>query len=263
MELFGKVFRLLGLLLTVAVQLKAQNIYTDRPTQTTTSAIVPIGAFQLESGFQLTEFSQQNNFGGTDRTQLFSLNNTLLRYGISERIELRFFHEIATSRLRVDGATAFSNDVVFAPTLIGAKFKLVKNNPKFPDVGLIVATGGGLFEETGNGLQTDIRMAVDANIGNKFSISSNVGFTMTDGAENSTPFYTLVLGQAVNEKLGVFIESYGSFPSQGRSDHAMDAGLTYLLNSSVQVDFYGGTGLSNGNFNLLLGFGLSKRFLKN
>ena len=44
------------ILLLFAVSTQAQNIYTDRPTQTTASAIVPAGAFQIETGFYLSEF---------------------------------------------------------------------------------------------------------------------------------------------------------------------------------------------------------------
>lgn len=244
-------------------QLNAQdNIYTDRPTQTTSSAAVPMGAFQFETGFYMLEYSSSNLIGGTDKYQYFSINNTLLRYGISDRIELRFYQEMYSDRLVSDGSTAFSNSLTFVPTMIGAKFNLVQNNPNLPDIGLIASFGGGVFEETGNGLQSDIRFAFDGSLGQELSISSNLGLSMSNGFDFVTPFYTLVLGHSLDNKIGIFVEAYGSFPEIGTSSHSMDAGLTYLLNSSLQLDVYGGTGLSNGSANLLLGFGLSKRFLK-
>lgn len=244
-------------------QLKAQdNIYTDRPTQTTSSAVVPTGAFQIETGFYLLEYSSSNLIGGTDKYQYFSINNSLLRYGLSDKIELRFYQEFFTDRLVSDGSTAFSNSLTPAPTMIGAKFNLVKNNPNLPDIGLITSFGGGVFENTGNGLQSDIRFAFDGNLGQEFSLSSNLGVSMSNGFDFVTPFYTLVIGHSLDEKVGVFVEAYGAFPEGGNSDHSMDAGLTYLVSSSLQLDVYGGTGLSSGSANLLLGFGLSKRFLK-
>lgn len=249
-------------LLLVEISAQAQNIYTDRPTQTTSSAVLPVGAFQIETGFYLSEFSSSNLVGGTDKYQYFSINNTLLRYGLSDRIELRFYQEVYKDRLVSDGNTAFSNSLTFVPTLIGAKFNLVEDNPNLPDIGLITSLGGGVFEETGNGLQSDIRLALDGNLGEEISISSNLGIGMSNGFDFVTPFYTLVLGHSLDDKIGVFVEAYGSFPEGGGSEHAMDAGLTYLVNSSLQLDVYGGTGLSSGSANLLLGFGLSKRFLK-
>lgn len=241
--------------------LKAQdNIFTDRPTQTTSSAIIPIGTFQIETGFYMLEYASSNLIGGTDKYQYFSINNTLLRYGISEKLELRFTQELASDRLLSDGATAFSNSLTPAPTMFGAKYSLVKNNPNMPDMGIIASFGGGVFEKTGNGLQSDIRFAVDGNLSESIVVSSNLGITLANGFDTATPFYTLNLGRGVNDKLGVFIEAYGAFPEGGSSDHAMDAGVTYLLNSSVQLDLYGGTGLSSNSANLLVGFGFSKRF---
>lgn len=261
-KLYSIAFTLV-LCIASASQLKAQgNIYTDRPTQTTSSALVPTGAFQIETGFYLLEYSSSNLIGGTDKYQYFSVNNSLLRYGLSDKVELRFYQEFYTDRLVSDGSTAFSNSLTFAPTMIGAKFNLVRNNPNLPDIGLITSFGGGVFEDTGNGLQSDIRFAFDGNLSDKIAISSNLGVALSNGFDFVTPFYTLNLGHGVNDKLGVFIEAYGAFPEGGNSDHSMDAGVTYLVNSSLQLDVYGGTGLSSGSANLLIGFGLSKRFLK-
>lgn len=254
---------LMVVLFVWSLDVKAQgNIYTDRPTQTTSALAVPIGAFQIETGFYLLEYSSSNLVGGTTKYQYFSINNTLLRYGISDRVELRFYQEMAKDRLVSDGSTAFSNSVSFAPTMLGAKFTLVKDNPGVPDIGIITSFGGGIFEETGNGLQSDIRLAFDGNLSDNLSISSNLGVALSNGFDSASPFYTLVFGHSLDEKLGVFIEAYGAFPEGGNSDHAMDAGFTYLINSSLQLDVYGGTGISSNSANLLLGFGLSKRFLK-
>ena len=249
--------------MALVVQARAQNIYTDRPTQTTSSAIVPKGAFQVETGFYLLEYSvatMQPN--GNSKYQYFSLNNTLLRYGVSERFELRFSQEVGKRRQVIDGNILFVNDAQVAPTMFGAKVGLVKDNSSLPDIGLIVSAGGGIFEETQSGLLTDIRLAVDVPLAESLALSANLGMTHNNGFENRNTFYTLMFAYGLNDQLGVFIESYGGFPTVGQSEHAMDAGLTYLLSSSLQIDVYGGTGLSDSASNLLLGFGLSKRFLK-
>jgi len=256
------VFICLTLCLSATVLRAQDNIYTDRPTQTTASAVVPVGAFQIETGFFLLEYTGPGFFSPNDKFQYFSINNTLLRYGISDRIELRLSQELSKVRQVMDGATVFSTRLTVAPTMIGAKFKLVKDNPNFPDMSLVTSFGGGIFEETGTGLQSDIRLALDAPLGGNLTLSSNLGVGLSNGFDNASPLYTLVVGYGVNDKLGVFIESYGSFPEGGTSNHAMDAGLTYLVNSSLQLDVYGGTGISSNSANLLLGFGLSKRFLR-
>ena len=239
-----------------------ENIYTDRPTQTTSSAIVPVGAFQIETGFYLSEFTNTNMTGATDKLQFYSLNNLLLRYGVSDRFELRFNHEISKVRQVIDGSVAFSNSPIFAPTSFGFKYNISKGNSKLPDIGIVTSFGGGIFEETGNGLQSEIRLAIDGNLTDELTISSNLGISLANKFESAIPLYTLVLGHGINDRLGVFVEAYGSFPEGGANTHAMDAGLTFLVNSSLQLDVYGGTGISSNSANLLIGFGLSKRFFK-
>ncbi|MBO6494541.1 MAG: transporter [Roseivirga sp.] len=252
-------------LLFSALSVSAQNIYTDRPTQTSAAAIVPVGAFQIETGFFLVEEKMfiPNGSGGIVNTnfQYISINNTLLRYGLTDRIELRISQEVSKMRIR-PGNQFQSEEVAFVPTLFGAKFNLLRGQSQLPDISLVASIGGDVFEETFNGTVADVRLAFDKSVSDQFSISSNLGLGLSQDLKTSTGLYTLNFGYSATSKLGVFLEVYGAFPEMGDSSHSMDAGFTYLVNSSLQLDIYGGTGFSSNAADLLFGFGLSKRFLK-
>ena len=69
--------------------------------------------------------------------------------------------------------------------------------------------------------------------------------------------YTVVLGTALSDRLGAFIEFFGDAPThEGKPANAVDAGLTYLLADNVQVDVLGGVGLSDAADDWVIGAGL-------
>jgi hypothetical protein len=76
-------------------------ITTDRPAVTDSSLVVPAGSLQLENGFLETRSQGQSVLDGPE---------TLLRFGVTARTELRFtapdyFHNLTTGRAQ-DSATS-------------------------------------------------------------------------------------------------------------------------------------------------------------
>ena len=65
------------------------QIETDRPDFTESPNTVPKGALQVETGV-IIENDKIDNLGGSVKYQNFTLNTTLLRYGLLEHLELRF-----------------------------------------------------------------------------------------------------------------------------------------------------------------------------
>ena len=57
--------------------------------------------------------------------------------------------------------------------------------------------------------------------------------------------YTLVYGQALTEKLGVYLESFGEYVEFENWELNMDAGMTYLLSNNIQLDYSYGWGINN------------------
>jgi len=77
--------------------------------------------------------------------------------------------------------------------------------------------------------------------------------------DNSTSFYTAVLGYGFGEGWTAFVEPYGFF-ADGNSDHRFHTGLIYLFKNNLQFDVAAGWGLSENSPDSYLGFGASFMF---
>ena len=82
-----------------------------------------------------------------------------------------------------------------------------------------------------------------------FSISSNIpvwGQVAASFPTQGDPSfsYALATGGGFGEKMGWFVELYGNITTE---EQEIDAGSTYLINNTMQVDFSGGVSLENTN----------------
>jgi len=261
---------LVSLLVFLSMSVFAQNadfsspdIITDRPTQTTSPYIVPLKAFQIETGFyqQSTSVFTPNGLGASEVDfQNIVYNSLLLRYGLSSKLELRLNQEIGRSRLRLDNQTLEQSDVSFGPTTIGVKYCVVRENGWRPEIALTGHVGGEILSSRG-GATGDVRANFQHNVSEKFNVSYNIGALFFEGGDTIT-LWTLNLGYVITPRLSAFFEGYG-FSQSFSSQQSIDFGLTYLWSSSFQLDFYGGVGVSDFAPDSLFGFGLSKRLSKN
>jgi hypothetical protein len=98
----------------------AQEIVTDRPGQSNTPALIPPGAFQVETGFILEE----DRLGG-NRTVNYTYNSTLLKLGVNNNFEGRI-NFCYLGLHHVDDNTPVSKGP--GPVSLGAKIKLAEEN---------------------------------------------------------------------------------------------------------------------------------------
>jgi hypothetical protein len=66
-------------------------------------------------------------------------------------------------------------------------------------------------------------------------------------------------GQALSDRATVFVEYFGS-GDRDRTAHNLDAGITYLVDSTLQLDAYLGVGLDGQAADGFFGIGIAKRF---
>jgi len=238
------------------------SIATDRPTQTTSPYIITPKLFQIETGF----YQQQTNLSGANfansvdaKFQNIVYNSLLLRYGISDKLELRLNQEIGRTRELIDGIITDQSDAGFGPTTIGVKYQFIEEAGLRPAVALNGHVGGQ-FLSNGGGTTGDLRVNFQNNISDKFNVSYNVGIILVEGA-NNVGLWTLNLGFSVSPKLTVFLEGYG-FSDSFSSQQSMDFGLLYLVSPNFQIDFFGGFGMSEFAPDSLFGFGVSTNIAK-
>jgi hypothetical protein len=97
-------------------------------------------------------------------------------------------------------------------------------------------------------------------LGDKQTLSYNLGAEW-DGVTPVTTFtYTLTTGYSLTEKLGIYIEFFGFLPQFEKADNQFDGGFTYLINPNQQLDISGGIGLSEVAPRYYVSLGYSFRF---
>lgn len=264
MKKYGRIILVFMLLASIKMlstySLLAQTIFTDRPTQTTSSALLAKGHLQFETGAFLSE-ANDSFFGQSVTVQQWVFNHTLFRFGLTDGVELRFLQDLSKSRVHINNAP-FSSDVQAQPTLLGAKIQLLRNHEKLPDLSLVTQFGGNLLTNANFAFQSSFLLAADQAINDKWAFSGNLGLNLTNDWNNTALVYTALFTRAIKNNLTAFFEYYAALNQANFNNHALDFGLIYLINDFLQIDAYGGFGLTDTTPDLLLGVGLSHKILK-
>ena len=213
----------------------SQTIATDRPSALTeNSTSLYKNGIQLESGFLIQLDSGE--------TQPISAPNLLLRYGLTEKAELRLMNDVLVDEENVE----------LGVWTIGAKIQLYKSDK----VNLSVLPSiqiPSVYDDVGSLSEQPINTKI---IGNYVvSKANSVGYTIGYTFNNNQIGYSLFLGHNFSDKISTFIELYG-FNDQLN----IDAGLAYLIQDKLQFDAYFGTGLNNKM--VFASVGLSYLYLK-
>ena len=237
-------------------------INTDRPTQTYSSFVVPKGVFQIESGFSYSQIKQVG-FSQDFYIESIALNSLQLRYGISENIELRFFQSMSYNRLGPKG-DKITSDLLFAPTSIGAKIRIIDEEGFRPLISFLAEFGGEVLSDLGNENMKIFRFNFSNTISSKFSIAYSLGMNFGNEFSNSSTSITLLGSYVVSPKVSVFGEYYGTLNPDFFNLHNYDFGATYLVNNNLQLDVYVGSYFKKqiDSTDLIFGFGFSTRIFK-
>jgi hypothetical protein len=246
----------LGFGLPVVGQEPAELV-TDRPDQTESAVVVPVGSVQVESGWAREE---------TDEVTAEAAGSTLVRVGLAERLELRLgwdgWLEEKAAGARISGAGDAS---------LGVKVRLADEGPRRPEVALLVGTSlpvGG-EEVTSDRYDPSFRLSLARGFGEQLGLGVNLGMSWasapgeTGAIETaSTLDYTAALGIGLTDRLGAFVELFGGVPvdGPGGAAHSFDGGLTFLATPTFQLDVAVGVGLSDDAPDWFVGLGASARF---
>jgi len=235
--------------LLVGLPLYAQEMLTDRPDQTETATVVPMGSVQVESGGAV-EFdgpAEQRN-----RTTAFS---SLVRVGLLPTFELRLNGAVLHHQT---GATAASG---IGDVAVGAKIAIAREFGDLPEMALVaemtLPVGGD--EVRPHELLPLLRMAFSRSLGESSSLGLNLGAEWGEGDEPAQGFYTLSLGSELAEQIGGYVELFGSLGAASPPAHSADGGFTWLLADRLQLDLSAGVGLSPAAPDYFVSAGVSFR----
>ncbi|WP_299112227.1 transporter [uncultured Winogradskyella sp.] len=237
----------------------SEPLVTDRPDATEASSTVGKGVLQFETG-GLYESFEENNV----KSENYTLNTMLIRYGILDNLELRLGWDFVEGVTKVNGNKLDNVTSGLSPLLLGMKIDVAEEDGCMPEIALI----GHVFpvfsasedyrpETTG----VDFRLSLSHTLSEKSNLGYNIGAEWGNDSPEASAIYTIAYGYSISKKFGVYAELYGDFPEDSSANHYWDAGMTYLVSNDLQLDAYVGTSITEGQ-DLLLGLGFSYRAIK-
>lgn len=236
-------------MLLTSFSLSAQTISSDRPGIGDGTSTLQRSQFQLETGVELMrrQAGKVNVFSQT------TLPIALLRFGVSDRVELRFIQSYFFTDLpKMTGDFSKSG---FSNTSIGSKVKLTENAENGVQTAALleVVIPTGTEDMTYDGFLISLRYLHSWDFSERGNLNSNIGgFWAEENGVSLT--YSFAVGYAINDRWAVFIEPFGDFYEFEDFNISIDGGLTYLLNSKMQMDVSVGTGINSDYYFIGLGF---------
>jgi hypothetical protein len=254
------------------------QIETDRPDFTESPNVVPKKSLQFETGF-VYEKDVLSFCGSNETYENTTFNTGLIRYGLTNKIELRFNWSYGQSRTKSeafptlvpcsDNLGNFNGDTSFAyqgasPYFVGLKFNLFKNDKI--SLGLLTHAYLPFGAHENEELETiapEFLLPCSYTINDNLSLAAQYGATW-NGSKNAsevTSSYTFSVAYGLTNQLGIYVEPYGYFAKSLASDHRINGGFTYLVNNNFQLDLTGGAGLTPAAPDYFISCGLSVLFL--
>lgn len=247
-------------------QADSVTLITDRPTQSASAYTIAKGSWQIETGFGLTNFKLIGPLGiGTTewKIQNISLNTTLVRFGISDEVELNFGQTLTRTRLIINDDVQDGASTDLLPTTIGLRFQLAEESGVLPQISFLGNYVGAPFVNGGGGGGMDLRLNMLHNLDDGWSIGYNLGGVANGFFDDFSFLYTVVVGKSLNDKLAAFVEAYGFFFEGASNPHSLDYGFTYLINKDLQLDVSAGNALNDFAPDFIFGLGFSARIPRN
>jgi len=235
---------------------QSSDIITDRPDQTESAAVVGKGVFQIETG---VVFSKEllEYFGPDGDIKFHDYATTLLRYGVSRKVELR----LATAYSEVMYPDAALADVSgLQPFSIGVKIALLHERGFWPEtavLGHLTLPWIGNDAYTPENIAPDFRLSFSHTLGDRFSLGYNLGVEWEGMRGWKTYLYSIALGAAIAGPASGFVEVYGEI-NEPFGD--VDFGFTVLISPDIQFDTSYGLVLFDSDARRFLNAGISLRF---
>lgn len=234
----------------------SQDLVTDRPDFTESATTVPKGSVQFEFGYT---FNKDNDYHFTSHT----LGELLVRLTLVEKLEFRVginSYNILEFDDSIIGGPPRSPVKGFEDMALGLKWAIIQDNVAVL-VSTTIPTGADDFGSSK--LQPSLTLSLAKDISEKLAIGVNLGVSDLDGGDGSITELSASasLGISLTEKLGMFLEYFGFYYSDadGKDIHYFDAGFTYLVNPTFQLDIRAGKQLNKESSAFFIGIGAAFR----
>ncbi len=226
-------------------------IATDRPAVTNSSVVVPVGSFQAENGFNVSNNQGQNTADGSE---------TLVRFGVAPRTELRVTVPDYYYNLNGNGFGTGFGDLA-----LGTKVQIGPLPGGF-DVSAtaFVSFPTGASGVSSGGYDPGLQVAWSRGLSSKWTAAGMLSlYGPTQGQRrNLTGEATFLLDRQFTSRWDAFVEYVGDFPERGGTRQFVQLGSALKLGKSQQqqLDMHLGVGLTSAAVNHFIGVGYSFRF---
>lgn len=235
---------LVALLLAPTSFTAAQALVTDRPDFTESAVVVPAASLQLEGGLTWLEVGS---------FEVLSAPELLLRWGLSERFELRLG---LPDRIEVRRGPSGLGDAS-----VGAKWQLGPTASGW-DVALIGTLSLPLGDDdfSSDSADPELILTLGRELVAGWSLGTQVGFSQVGAGatEEELVAATLVVGKGLTPRVGTFFE-LAVEDGAGATAVLAHHGYTFQPRPHVQLDLHAGAGLSDEAPDALIGAGISWR----
>lgn len=189
----------------------------------------------FETGFQ---------FSNTDFNEQYDVGQLVLRYGLSEKLELRALLGSYTSvNESLLGGERTTNG--FQDMGVGAKYNLLSADGK-PSISALaeLSLPVGSDEFTNDEFVPSVSLLSDHSFNENLGVSSNLGYAFGVGNIEDRWLFTLTAGFGITNKIAGYLGYagvyYGNF-----EEHWIEGGLPFMLNNGIQLDLNFGYDMEN------------------
>ncbi|MEL7221740.1 MAG: transporter [Bacteroidota bacterium] len=230
---------------TIALAQESAPFTTSRPGQAFTPLTMGKGGLQVQSGFRIGEnYSTVTDFG---RRLFYSAsfgNTTTVRYGISEKVEIRAEADWSRNYENLfDGPERRFGDS-FQRVSIGSRILLVNDDEKSQYFSVQPRLDLPIVDVENVGMQ--ILLAYSKSVFSTATFTTNVSWTGGTAYYVGNQWdYALNLGFSITDNLSGFVENYGTLIAD-QLFLSFDTGLALMVSPNLQLDLSGGFGQIEG-----------------
>jgi len=231
-----------------------ETIRSGRPGQSIGPFTVGKGIFQIQSGMDVFGFDNTND--GIEGSGY--LNNTVIRYGVAERLEISALADYRNETIKYSGTeTDLSGLAAFD---LGGRYQFFQGKGIVPTIGLQFRVRLPVLSKDYeiDNLAPRFILVTGQKLSETFTLTTNWGGSWNGNNSDGTGFYIVNLSFPIVGQLGGFVENYGDV-NDGDFDTRFDAGLAYLCNNDLQLDLLGGLGKNDGVNDYFVSVGVSWR----
>lgn len=219
------------------------ELITDRPDMTESASAVNQGFLQIEMG-GVYEYHEERLL----KFENYQFANALVRYGIMKNTELRIGSGYLEETSEPVSAAEIQNQLTntntgLAPLQLGFKTVLNQeqgNNPQVAVIYAITANNLASPDFRSDGFDFEVIFAADKSLSDKLSIGINVGGRYNRQASQTEGLFSAAAGYDVSSKVGLFAEYFQTMVKDVESEKLINAGFTWLVEPSLQLDVSGG-----------------------